>query len=106
MRRTNGGLGVLLRVKLHDPGALGAAIRLVLDLGPFDLADGGEKLDEIVVAGRPGKLEIVNRIGFIDRHSPGSSIDRPSGKLEQGKSNSHSARGWSRWPLRPTRHCP
>lgn len=48
-----GGVGV---VEADHTAAARAAARLVLDLGLLDLADGGEELDQIVIAGGPGKL--------------------------------------------------
>lgn len=47
----------MLLLKLNNAGAAGATVRLVLDLSALDLADGGEELDEVVVAGGPRKLE-------------------------------------------------
>ena len=55
---TNSGFSVLSAIKLDDTGSTGATIRFVLDLGTLDLADGGEELDQIVIAGGPGKLKI------------------------------------------------
>lgn len=47
---------VFLLGKLNDTSATGATSRLVLNLCALDFADGGEELDEIVVASAPRKL--------------------------------------------------
>lgn len=46
-------------VELDHTGAAGAAIGLVLDLRAFDLADGGEQIDQIFIAGGPGQLRML-----------------------------------------------
>lgn len=55
-RRTYGSLSILSSVKLHDPSSTGATIWFILDFGAFDFANGGEKLNKILVASRPWKL--------------------------------------------------
>lgn len=53
---TNRSLCVLCSIKLDNTGTTGASVRLVLDLSTLDLANCREQLDEILVAGGPGKL--------------------------------------------------
>lgn len=52
----NSCLRCLSRIKPNNARAPGAATRLILDLGLFDLANRSKKLDEVFVACRPGKL--------------------------------------------------
>ena len=52
----NGSIGVLGSIESNNTSSAGSAIWLVLDLGLLDLANGGEELNEIFVAGRPRKL--------------------------------------------------
>lgn len=59
-RLTDGSAGIFCAAELDDTSAARAAIRLVLDLSTFDLADGCEELDQILVASRPGQLRYVN----------------------------------------------
>jgi hypothetical protein len=51
-------LGSVRGVEADNAAASGPAARLVLDLGLLDLTDGGEELDQIFVARRPGELGI------------------------------------------------
>lgn len=51
VQRTDGSLSVALARELDNTSALGAAIGLVLNLSALDLADGGEEVDKILVAG-------------------------------------------------------
>lgn len=53
---TDRGLGIIGRVKFDNACASGSTIWLILDLRSLDLANGGEELDQILVAGRPGQL--------------------------------------------------
>lgn len=53
----DGSLGVLNSVEANDTGSAGTSVWLVLNLGLLDLSDGGEELDEILVAGGPWKLK-------------------------------------------------
>ena len=50
----NGRLGSIGTVESNNARSAGAATGLILDFGLLDLADGGEELDQIVVASRPG----------------------------------------------------
>lgn len=50
----DGCLGRLGRVEADNTSAAGTATGLILDFGLLHLADGGEELNQIVVAGRPG----------------------------------------------------
>ena len=77
----DGSLGVRLRAELHNTRACRATVRLVLDLGALDLADGGEELNKILVAGAPWQLNNVSvgtgyAVGPVHlrcgRRSPGS----------------------------------
>lgn len=52
----DGGLGGVRAVEADHAAAARPAARLVLDLRLLDLADGGEELDQILVARRPGEL--------------------------------------------------
>ena len=53
---TNGCLCCVCGIELDDASTAGAAIGLVLDLGTVDLANGGEQINQVIVAGRPGQL--------------------------------------------------
>lgn len=53
---TNCCLGGIRAVKFDHTSTSGAAIGLILDLGAVDLADRGEKIDQILIASRPGQL--------------------------------------------------
>lgn len=55
----NSGIGILGRVKSNNTSTTGSAIRLVLDLSLFDLANGSEQLDKIFVASGPWKLDFT-----------------------------------------------
>ena len=44
-------LGVVSGIELDDAGSTGATVALVLDLSLLDWANGGEEIDEILVAG-------------------------------------------------------
>ena len=52
----NRGLGSVGAVEADYTATAGPTARLVLDLGLLDLADGGEELNQVVVARRPGEL--------------------------------------------------
>ena len=56
----DGGVGSLSIVESDNTGTAGSSAGLVLDLGLLNLADRREKLDQIIVAGRPGKLQRVS----------------------------------------------
>ncbi len=49
-------LRVLSSVEANNASASGSAIGLVLDFGLLDLSDGGEELDQVLVACGPRKL--------------------------------------------------
>lgn len=61
------GLSVALRAELDYARASRAAIGLVLDLSPLNLADRGEELDQIIVASAPWQLKIVSLVSEVDR---------------------------------------
>jgi hypothetical protein len=50
-------LSVGLLFELDNTSSTGATVRLVLDLGTFDLPDCGEELDKIFIASGPRKLK-------------------------------------------------
>lgn len=54
----DGRLRVVGVVETNDAGATRASIWLVLNLGLLNLADRGEELNEILIAGRPRQLEL------------------------------------------------
>lgn len=56
----DGGSSVLLIGELDYTGAARASIWLVLNLGALDLADGGEELNHVLVAGAPRQLSLVS----------------------------------------------
>ena len=56
---------VLLRGELNNTSATGTTSRLVLDLCTLDLTDGGEELDEVVVAGAPRELSRVSKNAYF-----------------------------------------
>lgn len=58
----NRGSGIVWRVEFDNTSATRASVGLVLNLGTFDLADGREELDEILVACGPGKLCRLARV--------------------------------------------
>jgi hypothetical protein len=53
---TDSRLGIGLLLKLDNAGPTRAAIGLILNFSTLDLADRGEKLDKIFIAGGPRKL--------------------------------------------------
>lgn len=53
---SNGCLSGVGVVETNDASATRTPTRLVLDLGLLDFSNGREQLDEILVAGGPGKL--------------------------------------------------
>jgi hypothetical protein len=55
-QRTDCGLRILGSVELNNAGSARAAISLVLDLCLLHRADGGEEVDEILIACGPRKL--------------------------------------------------
>lgn len=56
----NGSLSIVGSVETDHTGTAGSSIGLVLDLGLFDLADGSEEFNEILIASRPRKLHVVS----------------------------------------------
>lgn len=54
--RTDSSFSSVRTVELNHTGATGATIGLILNFGAINLADGGEQVDEVLVAGRPGQL--------------------------------------------------
>jgi hypothetical protein len=52
--------GIILRTELDHTGAARATVGLVLDFGTLDLADSGEQLDQVLVAGAPGEVADVD----------------------------------------------
>lgn len=61
----DGGLGSLSSVEFNHATTTRTAARLVLDLCLFNLADGGEELDEIVIASGPGELVYPSACFFV-----------------------------------------
>lgn len=55
----DGSLSGFGRVKTDHAGASRATARLILNLGLLNLADSGEELNQVVIAGRPGQLPCV-----------------------------------------------
>ena len=53
----DGSLSIPNSVEANDTGSARTSVWLVLNLGLLDLSDGGEELDEILVAGGPWKLK-------------------------------------------------
>lgn len=68
---TDRGLGISSLSKLDDTGSARATVGLILDLGTLDLANRGEKLDEILVASRPGEVANVDGVAGL---STGSGV--------------------------------
>jgi hypothetical protein len=56
----DGGSRVVLGSELDDTGTTRATVGLVLDFSTLDLADGGEELDQVLVAGAPGQVADVD----------------------------------------------
>jgi hypothetical protein len=85
--------GVVLRAEFDHAGAARATVGLVLDLGTLDLADGGEQLDQILVAGAPGEVADVDNGRRV--HSRGGEVGervRGSGRSGRGSAVTSSAR--------------
>ena len=57
----DGSLCVFCSVEANNTSAPGSAVRLVLNFGLLDLSDGGEELDQILVACGPRKLLMHQR---------------------------------------------
>lgn len=55
---TNCGLSSVRTVEFNHTRAAGTTVGLVLDFGLFDLADGGEEINQILIAGGPRKLSL------------------------------------------------
>lgn len=55
----DGGVGVVDSVETNNTSAARTSIGLILDLGLLNLADCGEELNEILVAGGPRQLELA-----------------------------------------------
>ena len=62
---TDSSLGVSLRIELDYTSTARTAIGLILDLSTLDGANRGEKLNKIIVAGRPGKVTDVDQVARI-----------------------------------------
>lgn len=58
-QRTDRGLRSLGAIEFDNTSATRTAVGLVLDLGTLDLADSGEEVNQILIAGRPRKLQSV-----------------------------------------------
>jgi hypothetical protein len=56
----NGSIGVFGSIEPDNTSAARSSIWLILDLGLFDLSNGGEEFDEIFIAGRPWKLSCLS----------------------------------------------
>jgi hypothetical protein len=76
---------VVLGAELDNAGAARATVRLVLDLGTLDLADSGEQLDQVFVAGAPRKVANVDDGRRV--HARGGEVG------ERVRSSSRSGRG-------------
>lgn len=53
---TNGGLGGIGSIELDNTSAAGTTVGLILDFGAINFADGGEQVDQVVVASGPRQL--------------------------------------------------
>lgn len=56
MERTNCGFRSIGSIKLNHTSTAGAAVGFVLDFSTINLADGGEQIDQVLIASRPGQL--------------------------------------------------
>lgn len=65
-------------VKANDASSFGATIVFVLNLSLLNFSNGGEKLDEIVVARRPGQLwrTSISKVPTEDDHKSRSNLDQ------------------------------
>jgi type IV secretory pathway VirJ component len=84
---------VVLGAELDDTGATRATVGLVLNLRALDLADGGEQLDQILVAGAPGKVANVDNGRRV--HARGGEVGervRGSGRSGRGSAVTSSTR--------------
>jgi hypothetical protein len=79
----NGGGRIVLRAELDHTGTARATVGLVLNLRALDLADGGEELDQVLVAGAPGEVADVDDGRRV--HSRGGEV----GERVRGSSGSH-----------------
>jgi hypothetical protein len=57
---TDGSASVFYVAELDNTGSARATVGLVLNFGTLNLTDSGEKLDQVLVAGRPGQLQLVS----------------------------------------------
>jgi hypothetical protein len=55
----DGSIRVVDGVEANNTSAARTSIGLILNLGLLNLADCGEELNEILIAGRPGQLELA-----------------------------------------------
>jgi hypothetical protein len=80
---TNCSFGVRILLELDYTGAARATVRLVLNLSTLDLANGGEKLDKILVASRPWQVADVDGVaGLSTRGSEvGEGVGRVGGRV-------------------------
>lgn len=62
LQLTDSSAGIIYAAKLDNTGSARATVGLVLDLGTLHLANSGEELDQILVAGRPGQLQHVSNL--------------------------------------------
>lgn len=68
----NGRVGCFGRIETNNTSTTGPAAGLVLNLGLLNLANGSEQLDEIFVAGRPGKL--TKLLAYAEGKARGSQV--------------------------------
>lgn len=68
---TNCRVRILSSIKQDYAGTPGSSIRLVLNLGALDLSNRIKQLDQVVIAGGPGKLgQSVNYLQGNRKNSP------------------------------------
>jgi len=61
----DGGVSILVLLELDHAGSARATVGLVLDLSTLNLADRGEQLYKVFVAGRPRQVADVNRVAGL-----------------------------------------
>lgn len=55
-KHTNCSLSSVGSIKLNNTSTAGAAVRLILDFSAVNLANGGEQIDQVLIASRPRQL--------------------------------------------------
>ena len=56
-KHTNCCLSSVGSIKLNDTSTAGAAVGLVLDFSALNFTNGGEQIDQVLIASRPGQLD-------------------------------------------------